>query len=97
MDPAICAAIGRRAVIEFVYDGGVRTVEPHAHGTSSAGHEVLRGYQVSGASLSGEPAGWKLYILTKISAMRETGQTFRAARPGYTPDGAGMASVHCCV
>ena len=48
MNTAICAAIKNRAVVEFYYNGGLRTVEPHCHGISTAGNEVLRGYQTGG-------------------------------------------------
>lgn len=97
MNGTICAAISRRAIIQFTYDGGTRTVEPHAHGTSTAGNEVLRGFQTAGASQSGESVGWKLYTIAKISALREAGGTFSANRPHYNPNDEAMSVVHCHV
>lgn len=97
MNTAICVAIRKRAIVQFTYDGGTRTVEPHAHGTSTAGNEVLRGFQTGGASQSGEPVGWKLYTVSKISAFRETGQVFSQNGPGYNPNDEGMSVVHCHV
>lgn len=97
MNTAICAAIANRAIVQFTYDGGTRTVEPHAHGTSTAGNEVLRGFQTDGVSRSGEPVGWKLYTAAKMSAFRQTGQTFSSNRLGYNPNDEAMAVVHCHV
>jgi hypothetical protein len=45
MNAAICAAIKKKAVIQFNYKGSLRIVEPQCHGTSTAGNEVLRGFQ----------------------------------------------------
>lgn len=97
MNSTICAAIARRAVVRFNYDGGARTVEPHAHGTSTAGNEVLRGFQTGGHSESGEPVGWKLFTVPEMSGLRETGETFSSNRPAYNPNDSHMSPVHCHV
>ncbi len=97
MNAAICEAISRRAVIQFNYDGGSRTVEPHAHGTRTAGNEVLRVFQTSGVSQSGESVAWKLYTVSNISGLSETGATFSENRPGYNPNDKAMSVVHCHV
>ena len=97
MNTAICAAIRNRAVVQFHYNGGLRQVEPHCHGISTAGNEVLRGYQTGGYSSSGNPVGWKLYVVTGISGLQQTGETFPTDRPDYNPDDRGMSSVHCHV
>lgn len=97
MNRVICDAIRRRAVIAFTYDGGRRVVEPHCHGVSSAGNEVLRGFQTGGSSGSGEPVGWKLFEVAKIQRLRPQGSTFAAARPGYTPADSAMDHIHCHV
>jgi hypothetical protein len=97
MNTAICDAIRRRAVIEFYYDGGMRTVEPHCHGTSTSGNEVLRGYQTGGYSESGKPVEWKLFDVSKMSALTITNQTFAQNRPSYNPNDKQMSVVHCHV
>ena len=97
MNTAICAAISNRAIVQFNYDGGLRTVEPHCHGISKAANEVLRGYQTGGYSSSGNPVEWKLFTVAEISGLRRTGATFLANRPGYNPNDLGMTSVHCHV
>lgn len=92
----ICDAILSRSVIIFNYDGGHRVVEPHCHGYSRKGKELLRGYQVSGFSQSGQSAGWKLFDLSKATGLRTTGESFDTDRPQYNPDDPAMA-VDCCV
>src|SRR4051794_17155342 len=97
MTQTICQAIATRAVVEFSYDGGSRTVEPHCHGVSTAGNEVLRGYQTAGYSESGNPIAWKLFDVSKIEGLSVTNRTFDQNRPGYNPDDKAMTTVHCHV
>ncbi|GMR11531.1 MAG: hypothetical protein BMS9Abin28_2366 [Anaerolineae bacterium] len=97
MNTAICAAILKRAVVEFTYEGRTRMVEPYAHGISAAGNEVLRGYQTGGASQSGEPVAWKLFAVAEIINFRETRDTFTQSQLGYNPNDRGMSTVHCHV
>jgi hypothetical protein len=54
-----CEAIRRSVCLEINYGGYSRTVEVHAVGFSKEGHTLLRVWQVSGGSASGERAGWK--------------------------------------
>lgn len=95
MDAAICAAIRDRAILEFSYNGGTRTVEPYCHGISRAGNELLRAYQISGYSSSGKSAGWKLFDVSKINGLRQTGATFSSNRPEYTQHDSAMTSIYC--
>jgi hypothetical protein len=97
MNTTICNAISRRAVIQFYYDGGIRTVEPHCHGISTAGNEVLRGYQTGGYSESGNPVGWKLFDVSKMYSLSVTNQTFTQNRPSYNPNDTSMSTIHCRV
>jgi hypothetical protein len=97
MNAAICAAIRNRSVLRFMYGGGVRTVEPHCHGISQAGNEVLRAWQTGGYSESGDPVGWKLFEVSRITGFSQTGTAFSSNRPGYNPGDRQMKSVHCNV
>lgn len=97
MNDTICSAIAARARMRISYGGGQRLVEPHCHGTSTAGNEVLRAYQVSGFSRSGEHEGWKLFDVSKIEASETLAERFLTNRPGYNPADSRMSSVHCHV
>jgi len=93
----ICSAISTRSVIGFDYDGYPRIVEPHCHGVSSKGKEVMRGFQTSGGSESGEFYGWKLFDVAKISDLRILDETFDENRPYYNPNDSAMQQVCCHV
>jgi predicted DNA-binding transcriptional regulator YafY len=76
-------AIDSRRVLQVRYDGGDRVIEPHCLGSSAKGDMLLRAFQVSGASSSGDGTGWKLFRLDRIQYAQETGEEF-AARPDYS-------------
>ena len=76
MHNMIIDAIHNQTCLEFYYDGGMRTVEPHCYGCGRNG-ELLRAYQVCGYSESGNVEGWKTFTIGKISAMSCTDDTFR--------------------
>lgn len=97
MNQTICEAINSRQVIRFNYKGGLRTVEPFCHGISTAGNEVLRGYQTSGYSESGNPVEWKLFRVAEISGLDMTSEHFSGIRQGYNPHDSAMTTVHCHV
>jgi len=97
MRRTICSAIDSKQVIKFYYHGGFRLVEPFCYGVSTAGNEVLRGYQISGYSESGDPVGWKLFRIPEISSLAATGQHFTGVRPGYNPNDSAMATIYCHV
>lgn len=97
MDTRICNAIKARAVLTLWYDGGMRTVEPHCHGFSTAGNEVVRVFQSGGFSNSGAPTAWKLLDVGKIRNLQQTTATFPNNRPGYNANDSAMRSVHCHV
>ena len=97
MNTIICDAISKRTVIQCHYDGGTRTIEPHCHGISTAGNEVLRGFQTGGYSESGNPVAWKLFDVSKMSAVQATALSFAGNRAGYNPNDKGMKTVHCHV
>ncbi|MHB1295013.1 MAG: hypothetical protein ACYC4R_08430 [Anaerolineae bacterium] len=95
MNDLVCKAIQGRLLIAFRYSGGERLVEPYVHGVSTAGHEVIRGYQVSGYSASGRPTGWKQFRVEDMADLELTNRTFTDNRPGYQPSGRGLLEMHC--
>ena len=94
MDPQICDAIENKRLLAFNYNGLPREIEPHAHGISLAGKEVVRGYQTGGHS-SSEPLGWRLWDVAKMESLRVCQSTFASPRPEYRRNDSGMKSVHC--
>ena len=94
MNRRICTAIRSRNYLEFNYDGLPREIEPHAHGTSSTGKEIVRGFQTGGKS-SSEPLGWRLWNVAKMKSFSVSDSTFIGTRPGYTRSDSAMHPVHC--
>ena len=97
MRTTICSAIGSKQVIQFYYDGGSRLVEPFCYGMSKAGNELLRGYQISGYSKSGDTVGWKLFRASEISSLVVTDEHFTGIRDGYNPNDKAMTTIYCHV
>lgn len=67
---AICEAIQSRKVLRFYYDGGFRHVEPFCYGLGTSDNELLRAYQIDGASESNEFRGWKLFKVDEIGTVK---------------------------
>lgn len=95
---SVIKAIKNRDVVVIYYDGdepggrGLRTIEPVCLGRSKADNEVLRAWDLEGASHTGykgeQPIpGWRIFRLDKITSFKPTGEKFNTPRPGYNPNG----------
>jgi hypothetical protein len=92
---AITEAINRKVLLQFSYNGRVRTVEPYCYGLSTAGSDVLRAIEVGGSSRSG-PAGFgKLWKVSEMSEVRVSEERFAPDDPNYNPDDKAMTKVYC--
>lgn len=96
MDGTIVGAINQRRLLQLTYHYGTRIVEPHAYGRSKKGHEILRAYQVSGYSESGEPTGWKLFRVDEIGSIVALQSSF-APRWDYQRDDRAMDQIYAQV
>ena len=96
MNEAICQAIRERRLITFPYGGGGRLVEPHCHGLSALGEEMLLAYQTGGYSSSGRAEGWKMFAVARMGPIADTGRRFGGPRPRFDPTRA-LTRVHCSV
>jgi len=93
MEETVIAAIKNKHVLSFYYGDAPRTVEPQTYGISTAGHPVLRGYQIAGGSKSGQIVGLRLYELAKMDGLKDTNQRFAKARPQHEPKDSAMSRV----
>lgn len=75
------------------YNGGHRLVEVHAIGTTKAGNPCFRGFQVGGASSSGEYKGWKMFLLSEVEDVALTDVPSLAPREGYKKGDKGMIEI----
>lgn len=89
----IMDAMRKRRIVELNYDDeedpggkGTRWVQLYCYGTSKAGNEVVRVYQVGGDTKTIQP-GWKLFRTDRMENMRVLGGTFDEAKPLFNPTG----------
>src|SRR5258708_60177 len=99
MNGMLCESIKRRCLLEVEYSGGVRVIEPYAHGLSRDGMEILVAFQRGGASSSGRTIGWKAFRADELDQVVVLDVTFLVNRTEYRAGGLSknLVSVHCCV
>ena len=90
-----CDALAKGQCLEVRYDGYSRIVEIHAVGCSTAGHDLMRVWQVRGGSVHSEPVGWKLLRLDEIAGSTLTDEPSAAPRQGYQPGDKAMSQIYC--
>ena len=83
-------AIRNRRRMNIWYAPGNRLIEPHTLGRSGDGNLLLRAFQVSGASASGEHHHWKLFRVDRMRSAEDGGDGFDGPRPLYNPDDSAM-------
>ena len=94
MNKVLCDSINERNIVELRYSGYSRIVEPHAYGRDKGGDEILRCYQVSGGSESGERSGWKLLKVREIYSLQPESTSF-TPRSGYKRGDKAMEHIFC--
>jgi hypothetical protein len=83
MNQLAVLAIDARHVLQLLYRGFYRTVEPHAYGLDSNGNAVLLCYQTAGGIALEEAEGWKLLDPREAVRVIETSVCFAGPRVGY--------------
>ena len=83
MEREYLSAIRNNKRLKLWYAPGERLIEPHALGRSKEGHLLLRAYQVSGASESGEHEHWKLFRIDRAHSPLVQSESFLGPRAGY--------------
>jgi hypothetical protein len=94
MNSAIAQAIEQHRIVDLRYHGYSRSVEPHAYGRDKKGDEVLRCFQVSGGSDSGERSGWKLLKVGEAFTVELTNEKF-TPRAEYKRNDKAMEFFFC--
>ena len=75
--------------IQYADDPSARIIEPHAYGINTDGAELLRAYQTSGPSESGNSTGWKLFRVDRIQNVGTLKARF-SPRPDFQQDDPAM-------
>lgn len=76
MNSTITTAINRKNCLELRYHGFSRVVEPYAYGRDKDGEEILRCFQITGGSTSGERTGWKLLKVREVYSLHQDNRAF---------------------
>ena len=92
MKAELIKAIAGSKVVELRYHGYARLVEPHAYGRDKFGDEILRCFQISGGSESGERTGWKLLKVSEAYSIHVEEATFQP-RNGYRKNDKAMEYI----
>lgn len=96
MEALLCKAISDGLVIEFLYDGQNRVVEPFTLGIhKTTGNLVLSAYRVGGYTKSGNEPPWRLYTVKDISSLRITDQPSADTREFYNPNDSRLSTIIC--
>lgn len=96
METKICEAIRERLLIEFIYDGQVRIVEPYILGVhKDTSCKVMLAYQVGGHIENENAPLWKLYKVDKMGKMKLTEDKFSILRKGYKIDDKRFSKILC--
>ncbi len=85
----LCSALSNKLKVVCTYrDEQERVLEPHCHGHSHDGNEVLSAYQ--------EGCGWKMFSVSDLVVIRLTSDTF-VPRQDFNAEAPGMSQIHCKV
>jgi len=89
----IMDGMAQKRFMELNYDDeedpggkGKRWIQMYCYGTSLAGNDVVRVYQVGGDTKTIQP-GWKLFRVDRMKNLRKLGGTFNEAKPLFNPTG----------
>lgn len=80
MNQVIEQAITSKSLVEFLYSGHIRIVEPHVLGVNGGTTQLL-GYQVGGSSSSGGIPEWRRFDLPRMSGLKIRNESFPGKRP----------------
>jgi hypothetical protein len=86
-------AIASRRLLEFLYGGYSRIVEPHTYGIDANGGLALVAFQVEGRSHSGEHEGWKTFRESEMRNIALLDRHFSVPRPEYRHNDGAFVSI----
>jgi hypothetical protein len=96
-DLIIRQAIDDKQILEFLYDGCHRVVEPHVYGVKNGTVEVLT-FQIAGTSRSGAALPeWRRFKVLQISQLLIKPDTFLGPRPYPSGRHSAWDEIRACV
>jgi len=86
-------AVQNHRVVDLVYHGFRRSVEPYMVGIHQAGEAILLGYQIAGFSQRGDVPGWRTFILSEITEVIATDRVFTSGRGDFNRNDSRMTEI----
>lgn len=96
MEALLRKAVLGRHLIQFLYEGNTKVLEPHLVAYDMRGHIFLRGWFLRGNQVLDEP-GWQNYMLGGMSELTVLPETFAKARLGYNPNDPNYSCIRFCL
>jgi len=85
-DAIIKKAINARVLLEFLYRGHRRRIEPYIYGVTKKGRVAIKGVQVAGTTKPGSKIpDWDIFYVKDIVHLHPTGANFYTNFKGYKP------------
>lgn len=81
-------AVKMARIVDILYKGSWRTVEPHLIGVNQKGNVCLSAFQISG----GSGFSWRAFLLKEIGQVALRDEVFEI-RDGYNPNDSTMLSI----
>ncbi len=85
MDSTLRKAINEKRLLEIMYNGSLRVVEPHCYGVTAKGNLAFMAFDTN---------SWKVFELSKVTTFKLLTEKF-SARGDYSKDDKGMSHIHC--
>ena len=92
----LCEAIKTKSLVQFLYDGTIRKVEPHMVAHTQDDNIALSGWYIAGYSESHGGHGWRTYLLSEISHLTILEERLSEPRPGYASGGGERFNTIIC-
>ncbi|MDD1622752.1 MAG: hypothetical protein LUQ11_14845 [Methylococcaceae bacterium] len=91
----ICDAIRDMKLLQFLYHGQLRIVQPATYGLDENGRKALRAYQIRGKSATGHIPKWRIFHESDMSALAILDEKFSGEPPGYVRGDKWFSDILC--
>jgi len=93
----IFEAIEHRQLMQFMYEGFSRIIEPHMYGSDAAGVDLLCGFQIAGTDGLGRHNGWHKFEVSKITDLSCLPTKYPGPRHPYRLASKTFKRIYCQV
>lgn len=91
----IFEAIEHRHLMQFMYEGFFRIVEPHMYGSDASGVDLLCGFEIAGTDGLGKHNGWHKFEVSKISDLTCMPTKYPGPRSSYRLGSKTFKRIYC--